>query len=215
RLAVENESHIVRTMRGDIHDVLCRSHPTHLYPDVYALDHCTFWLSLFRSSSMNSLHAFSGLPCCMKFWPIKNPSYPTLRKSRIVSGDSIPLSDTFTTSFGIIGASSLEMSRLIVKVFRLRLFTPIKSAPASRLYSSSSRVCTSNSTSRPNECANAVSDFSAVASRAAAIRSITSAPIDLASMIWYSSTVKSFRRIGQKLNLRAVVRSALLPPKYF
>src|SRR5690606_28069454 len=37
--------------------------------------------------------------------------------------------------------------------------------------------------------------------------------MDLASTIWYSSTIKSFRRIGQKLNFLAVVRSSLVPPK--
>ena len=126
----------------------------------------------------------------------------------------MPLSDTLTKSFGILEANSLLKSKLTSKVLRLRLFTPIISSVGIIDFSNSSKLCTSSKTSSPKLLANWDNDWISSRVKTAAMSRIKSAPWALASRIWYSSTMNSFRNKGIFTEALAKSKSSSEPPKY-
>ena len=82
------------------------------------------------------------------------------------------------------------------------------------LFSNSSRLCTSNKTSKAIEWANSESDLISARVKTAAIKSMASAPWALASKIWYSSIMNSLRNSGVFTVAFAKSKSSNEPPKY-
>ncbi len=78
---------------------------------------------------------------------------------------------------------------------------------------SSASSCTSTSAARPNSKALACKRTRSACSSAATMSRIASAPAARASNSWYSSTVKSFRRIGNPTPRRTAWRCSSAPSK--
>ena len=127
----------------------------------------------------------------------------------------MPLSLTFTASFGSFSARRNDVSTSVTNEPRLRLFMPQRSGSVST-YSSSLSECISRSTSMPNSCALRISRRHSSLVRQAAMSSTAEAPHSEAAYICASSMTKFLYSTGIVTPLsRAVVIKASQPPKYF
>ena len=126
----------------------------------------------------------------------------------------MPLSETFTKSFGISELNDLLVSKLTSNVFKFLLFTPNMSKLGMIDLCNSSSLWTSKSTSKCKLFANSENCFISFLVRMAAINKITSAPYAFASKSWYSSMINSLRNNGKLQLALAVNKSSKEPPKY-
>src|ERR1019366_8250079 len=97
--------------------------------------------------------AAAGSPDFIKCSPTRKAWYPAARRRTISAASWMPLSLTASAPAGICSARASEVSSVTSKVERLRLLTPIRSAPDSMAASSSRRLWTSTSALRRKRAA--------------------------------------------------------------
>src|SRR5215467_6463994 len=161
----------------------------------------------------SSRSAAPGSEAVMNRSPMRKARYPNCRSLSRSSEVRRPLSLTEITSFGMRAISVSDAATSTVNVRRFLLFTPMIAAPASSAMDSSSALCTSTSASRPLLVAQNASDRTSTGVSAATTSRIASAPAAFASRIWYSETMKSFRRIGSGTTARTARRWSSEPSK--
>ena len=125
----------------------------------------------------------------MKHSPIRKPWNPAACSWRMVAGLDIPLSLTLIASFGRSEARRNELSTEVMNVPRLRLLIPQRSGSMS-VYSSSSSLCISSSTSSCSSWAVRSRLRHSYFDSSAAIRRTAEAPQSRAWKSWYSSMTK-------------------------
>ena len=128
----------------------------------------------------------------------------------------MPLSAQTTLDFGTRPIKRLVVPRSTSKLVKLRLLTPITLTPRSTAIFISAGVLTSTSGSMPRDWEYLYSFVRVPVSSILAISRTESAPASLASSIWYSSKMNSFRRIAGRFGIasrlcRTARRSSMLP----
>ena len=135
---------------------------------------------------LNSDISSHGFSASISTVPIRSASARLFARSFISSVSETPLSDTrsfpaFLISSVTMSDSFFVVSRFTSKVLRLRLLIPIILTSSASILFISSSSCTSHNTSSPRLYASSYNSLNLSSSNIAAISSMASAPITLAS----------------------------------
>mmetsp|Transcript_21427 Transcript_21427/g.66478 ORF Transcript_21427/g.66478 Transcript_21427/m.66478 type:complete len:298 (+) Transcript_21427:1735-2628(+) len=144
-----------------------------------------------RSSRMS----LAGSAARISASPTRTPVAPPASAGATSSALETPERETSCAAQpgGIMRPRRVVVLMSTVNVCRLRLLTPITSAPAASAASISSGVFTSTSGSKPRSRAAAMRRASSLGVRIATMSSAVSAPYARACSSWYSSMRKSLR----------------------